>query len=78
MTAIEAIPGPPTHFGLVKMEERKRPSPYDQNDLAPPSKKQATSTNGAFKNERDVDMHYQKDVEVSQDDIRMYLLCDQD
>ncbi|KAL9112696.1 MAG: hypothetical protein Q9227_002999 [Pyrenula ochraceoflavens] len=46
------------------MEERKRPSPYDQQDLAPPSKKQAITANGAFKNERDADMPYQKDIEI--------------
>lgn len=47
------------------MEERKRPSPYDQVDSAPPSKKLATSANGASKSHKDDDMPWKDDLEVS-------------
>lgn len=67
MTAVEAAPGP-LSFGqssLVKMEERKRPISYDQNDAAPPLKKQATAPNGASKPHVDADMPWKDDLEVS-------------
>ncbi|KAK4938993.1 E3 ubiquitin-protein ligase bre1 [Elasticomyces elasticus] len=50
------------------MEERKRPSPYDQVDSAPPSKKQATSANGAPKSHKDDDMPWKDDLERFQKD----------
>src|SRR5213080_659600 len=65
MTAIEAKPVPLSQAGLVKMEDRKRPSPYDQNDSAPPNKKVATSANGAGKSNHDADMPWKDDLEVS-------------
>jgi hypothetical protein len=69
MTDIEAVPGPLSlSFGqssLVKMEERKRPVPYDQNESAPPLKRQATASNGANKPHVDADMPWKDDLEVS-------------
>jgi len=65
MTAVEAKPFPLSQAGLVKMEDRKRPSPYDYNDAAPPSKKLATSANGANKKDHDADMPWKDDLEVS-------------
>jgi hypothetical protein len=52
--------------GLVKMEERKRPATYDNEDPAPPHKRQATaSVNGNPKAHRDDDMPGKDDLEVS-------------
>src|SRR5271156_5676843 len=65
MTAVEAKPFPLSQSGLVKMEDRKRPSPYDHNDSAPPTKKVATSANGAGKSNHDADMPWKDDLEVS-------------
>jgi hypothetical protein len=54
------------------MEERKRPSPYDQIDSGPPSKKLATAANGASKSHKDDDMPWKDDLEVSNaNDIEM-------
>jgi E3 ubiquitin-protein ligase BRE1 len=50
--------------GLVKMEDRKRPA-ADNNDSAPPLKKQATTVNGASKPHPDADMPWKDDLEVS-------------
>lgn len=49
---------------LVKMEERKRAA-IDNDDSAPPLKRQATSVNGAVKPHIDADMPWQDDLEVS-------------
>ena len=65
MTAVEAKPFPLSQLGLVKMEDRKRPSPYDHNDSAPPAKKLATSANGANSKKHDEDMPWKDDLEVS-------------
>ena len=46
------------------MDERKRPA-IDNNDSAPPLKRQATSVNGAGKPHIDTDMPWQDDLEVS-------------
>ena len=64
MTAFEANPLPISQGRLVKMEDLKRPSPYDHNDSGPPSKKPATSSNGAGKSNHDVDMPWKDDLEV--------------
>ena len=50
--------------GLVKMEDRKRPA-ADNNDSAPPLKKQATTVNGSSKPHPDADMPWKDDLEVS-------------
>lgn len=50
--------------GLVKMEDRKRPA-ADNNDSAPPLKKQATGVNGGSKPHPDADMPWKDDLEVS-------------
>ncbi|KIV80505.1 hypothetical protein PV11_08001 [Exophiala sideris] len=68
MTAVESLPLSLSQQSLVKMEERKRPSPYDQVDSAPPSKKQATSANGAPKSHKDDDMPWKDDLERFQKD----------
>ena len=67
MTAVEAAPLPLSlgQSSLVKMEERKRPIPYDQHDSAPPLKRQATAPNGASKPHPDTDMPWKDDLEVS-------------
>lgn len=49
--------------GLVKMEDRKRPA-ADNNDSAPPLKKQATTVNGGSKPHPDADMPWKDDLEV--------------
>ncbi|KAG0160518.1 hypothetical protein PDIDSM_8048 [Penicillium digitatum] len=48
--------------GIVKMEDRKRPA-ADNNDLAPPLKKQATTLNGGSKPHPDADMPWKDDLE---------------
>ena len=64
MTAIEASLIPLSEPGLVKMDDRKRPSPYDHSDAAPPSKKIATGANGAGRSHPDEDMPWRDDLEV--------------
>ena len=59
-TRVVSLPSP----DFIKMEERKRPAIHDQEDLAPPHKKQATSVNGASKAHVDTDMPWQDDLEV--------------
>ena len=56
--------------GLVKMDERKRPAAPDHEDSAPPSKKQATSVNGAGKAHIDAEMPWRDDLEVSLTNLR--------
>ena len=65
MPAVEASAVPLAEAGLVKMEDRKRPASYDQNDVAPPLKKQATTVNGSGKPHPDADMPWKDDLEVS-------------
>ena len=59
MTAIEA----PLQSHVIKMDDRKRPSPYDQHD-GPPSKKIAAAGNGSTKAHPDADMPWKDDIEV--------------
>ena len=65
MTAVESLPLSLTQQSLVKMDDRKRPSPYDSVDSAPPLKRQATNVNGASKSHKDDDMPWKDDLEVS-------------
>ena len=67
MTAVQQIASPFTQAGLVKMEERKRPSSFDQGEHGPPAKKLATSANGAGKSHPDTDMPWKDDLEVRTD-----------
>ncbi|KAJ5180263.1 hypothetical protein N7492_003473 [Penicillium capsulatum] len=53
--------------GLIKMEDRKRPA-AENNDSAPPLKKQATSVNGGGKPHPDADMPWKDDLERFQKD----------
>ncbi|KAJ5570253.1 uncharacterized protein N7459_009683 [Penicillium hispanicum] len=53
--------------GLVKMEDRKRPA-AENNDSAPPLKKQATAVNGGTKPHPDADMPWKDDLERFQKD----------
>jgi hypothetical protein len=62
MTAVEVTPLPSKPF--VAMEDRKRPSSYE-NDSMPPLKKQASAVNGSSKN-ADNEMPWDKDLEVRQ------------
>ena len=48
----------------LKMDERKRPASYDQDDTAPPLKKQATTVNGGSTRHVDADMPWKDDLEV--------------
>ncbi|KAL2815942.1 BRE1 E3 ubiquitin ligase-domain-containing protein [Aspergillus granulosus] len=50
------------------MEDRKRAATYDNNDSAPPLKKQATSVNGGSKPHPDADMPWKDDLERFQKD----------
>ena len=63
MPAVEATPVSSSESGLIKMEDRKRPAGHDQNDAAPPSKRQATTVNGN-KPHPDADMPWKDDLEV--------------
>ncbi|PCG93658.1 E3 ubiquitin ligase, BRE1 [Penicillium occitanis (nom. inval.)] len=62
MPAVEATPVSSSESGLIKMEDRKRPAGHDQNDAAPPSKRQATAVNGN-KPHPDADMPWKDDLE---------------
>lgn len=62
MPAVEATPVSSSEPGLIKMEDRKRPAGQDQNDSAPPLKRQATSVNGS-KPHPDADMPWKDDLE---------------
>ncbi|ETI28489.1 hypothetical protein G647_00938 [Cladophialophora carrionii CBS 160.54] len=68
MTAVESLPLSLSQQSLVKMEDRKRPSPYDSIDSAPPLKRQATQANGASKAHKDDDMPWKDDLERFQKD----------
>ncbi|CAG8288813.1 unnamed protein product [Penicillium salamii] len=61
MPAVET-PVATSDIGLVKMEDRKRPA-ADNNESAPPSKKQATTANGGTKPHPDADMPWKDDLE---------------
>ncbi|KAJ5719657.1 hypothetical protein N7493_007235 [Penicillium malachiteum] len=56
-----------TESGPLKMDDRKRPA-ADNNDSAPPLKKQATSVNGGSKPHPDADMPWKDDLERIQKD----------
>ncbi|KAL4918044.1 BRE1 E3 ubiquitin ligase-domain-containing protein [Aspergillus aurantiobrunneus] len=68
MPAAEASPVAPPEPGFVKMEDRKRAATHDNNDSAPPLKKQATSVNGGNKPHPDADMPWKDDLERFQKD----------
>ncbi|KAL3448551.1 BRE1 E3 ubiquitin ligase-domain-containing protein [Aspergillus insuetus] len=68
MPAVEASPVARSESGFVKMEDRKRAATYDNNDSAPPLKKQATSVNGGSKPHPDADMPWKDDLERFQKD----------
>lgn len=70
MPAADASPVASSESGFVKMEDRKRPAAYDQNESAPPLKKQATSVNGGGKPHPDADMPWKDDLEVSSHAVR--------
>ena len=63
MTTIEA---PPPSVSFVKMEDRKRPAAYDADEIAPPSKRQITTTcvNGDTRGHSDADFPGKDDLEV--------------
>ena len=66
MTLVEARSVTLSSSGLVKMEERKRPASYENDDAAPPQKRQATAnTNGAARVHQDADMPGKDELEVS-------------
>ena len=50
---------------LVKMDERKRPASFDNDEVGPPLKRQATATvNGGAKSHQDADMPGKDELEV--------------
>ena len=66
MTLVEVRSVPLSSSGFVKMEERKRPAAYENDDVAPPHKKQVTTTiNGGSRSHQDADMPGKDDLEVS-------------
>ena len=66
MTLVEARSVSLSSSGLVKMEERKRPASYENDDVAPPHKRQATANvNGVVKAHQDPDMPGKDELEVS-------------
>lgn len=65
MPAAEASPVASSESDLIKMDDRKRAAAYDNNDSAPPLKKQATSVNGGSKPHPDADMPWKDDLDVS-------------
>ncbi|KAL3480682.1 BRE1 E3 ubiquitin ligase-domain-containing protein [Aspergillus californicus] len=68
MPAAEASPVAPPESGFAKMDDRKRAAAHDNNDSAPPLKKQATSVNGGNKPHPDADMPWKDDLERFQKD----------
>ncbi|KAF9884362.1 E3 ubiquitin-protein ligase bre1 [Aspergillus nanangensis] len=68
MPAAEPSPVASSESGFVKMDDRKRPAAYDNNDSAPPLKKQVTSVNGGGKPHPDTDMPWKDDLERFQKD----------
>jgi E3 ubiquitin-protein ligase BRE1 len=64
LAEVQLIPVPSSDF--VKMEDRKRPASYDNDDPAPPQKRQATaSMNGGSRGHQDADLPGKDDLEVS-------------
>lgn len=52
--------------GSITMEDKKRPPAHNHHDEhAPPRKKQATTVNGRSKMDRDPDIPWQEDLDVS-------------
>ncbi|KAF3400021.1 E3 ubiquitin-protein ligase bre1 [Penicillium rolfsii] len=66
MPAVEP-PAVSSESGFVKMEDRKRPA-AENNESAPPLKKQATNVNGGSKPHPDADMPWRDDLERFQKD----------
>ena len=64
MPGVQTTPVSSSESGLAKMEDRKRPAGCENNESAPPLKKQATSVNGATKPHPDADMPWKDDLEV--------------
>lgn len=54
-------PGPP--LSKVVMDDRKRPSVSDPDDVAPPAKRQAVAINGG-KNPSDADLPWKDEIDV--------------
>ncbi|KAI9847801.1 MAG: E3 ubiquitin-protein ligase bre1 [Sclerophora amabilis] len=51
--------------GIAKMEDRKRHATHAHDDSGPPLKRQATTVNGGSRIDRDADMPWKDDLEVS-------------
>ncbi|KAL9091873.1 MAG: hypothetical protein Q9165_004625 [Trypethelium subeluteriae] len=69
MTLAEAgpVPAPGAILGKVIMDERKRPSLSDPDDVAPPAKRQAVTVNGG-KNQSDADLPWKDEIDRYQKD----------
>lgn len=62
MTAVEVQPVS-LSSGHSKMDDKKRPATYDQDD-SPPLKRQATGANGSSRSHHDTDIPGKDDLEV--------------
>lgn len=65
MTLVQSRAVSLSSHDLVKMEERKRPATYENDESAPPLKRQATAVNGASKSHIDAEMPWKDDLDVS-------------
>ena len=65
MTLAEAHAISLSSSSLIKMEERKRPAIYDNEESAPPHKRQVTAINGGSKVYQDADLPGKDELEVS-------------
>ena len=68
MTLAEASPFPPAPspaLGKAMMDERKRPSVSDPDDVGPPAKKHAPALNGS-KSQADADLPWKDEIDVCQ------------
>ena len=72
MTTIEVHPVSVSSSGLGKMEDRKRPAAYDNEEAAPPNKRQVTSSvNGGPRSHQDADVPGRDELEVCRTSFSM-------
>ena len=76
MPAVEP-PVVSSESAFAKMEDRKRPA-AENNESAPPLKKQATTVNGGSKPHPDADMPWRDDLEVCHRPMIQLLLREQE
>jgi hypothetical protein len=65
MTTVEVQPLSVSASGFSKMEDRKRPAVYDNDEVAPPPKRHVTAAvNGASRGHQDADFPGRDELEV--------------